>query len=117
MFLTILIGIVGFLLRPIFLTFSLDNTFLIFLAGAFTVLFIYYLSVSVSLKQHNWKNALSLVIGIIIVYSIIYYGEYDRTFYLGISGMIFSLALISLTFTGKAKKWFLSSKSLTNGIK
>ncbi|MGF1587049.1 MAG: hypothetical protein ACFCUM_17145 [Bacteroidales bacterium] len=112
--LTILIGIVGFLLRPIFLTFSLDSYYLNFLAGVFALLFIYFLSVSISPKQHNWKSAISLVVGVMIIYSIIYYGEYDRIFYTRIGGMIFSLALISLTLSKKAKKWFLPSKSLYN---
>jgi hypothetical protein len=114
--LTILIGIVGFLLRPIFLTFSLDIIYLGFLAGVFAILFIFYLSVSISPKQHNWKSAISLVVGVMIIYSIIYYGEYDRTFYMAVGGMLFSLALISLTLNKKAKKWFLPSKSLTNEI-
>lgn len=106
--LTIVIGIVGFLLRPTFLTFSLDNTYLNFLSGVVSVLFIYYLTVSISIKQHNWKNAIFMVVGVIIVYSIMYYGEYDRNFYLAITGMIFSLAIISLTFIEKIKNWFLS---------
>jgi uncharacterized membrane protein YvlD (DUF360 family) len=115
--LTMFIGIVAFLLRPIFLTFSLDIIYLGFLAGVFAMLFIFYLSVSISPKQHNWRSAISLVVGVMIINSIIYYGEYDRNFYMGIGGMIFSLALISLTLNRKAKKWFLSSKPLTNEIK
>ena len=105
--LTLAIGIAGFLLRPIFLTFSWDVVYLNFLSGVFGVLLIYYLSVSISIKQHRWQNALFLVIAIIIVYSIFSYGEYDRNFYLRIAGMLVSLAFISLTFVDKVENWFL----------
>lgn len=105
--LTLVIGIVGFLLRPIFLTFSWDTVYLNFLSGVFAVLLIYYLSVSISTKQHRWHNAIFLVIAIIIVYGIFSYKEWDRNFYLRIAGMLVSLAFISLTFIEKVENWFL----------
>jgi hypothetical protein len=115
--LTVLIGIGGLVLRLAFLKYSWDVAYLGFLAGVFSMLFIFYLSVSISVKQHNWRNGLSLVCGALIVYSIIHYEDYDKNFYTEVGGMIFSLALISLTLNVKARKWFLSSKSLASDKK
>lgn len=104
---SIILAIVSFGLRPLFLKFSFDLLYLNFLSGLFAIPIVYFLIVSISIRQHQWQSALLLVIGVILIHTIIYHGEYDNIFFIRILGMGFSLLLIGITFIKKVENWFL----------
>jgi hypothetical protein len=107
--LTIVVGILAFFSRFIVINYSLDLTYLHLISPIFTILFIYFITVSFSKKQHNINNALNLVLGVILFKLILYYGEYDKHFVLRIIGLLVGLIIICITLVGKINRWLIGN--------
>jgi hypothetical protein len=105
--LTVIFGFLALFTRVIVINFSLDLIYLHLISPIFTTLFIYFLTVSFSKKQHHLYNALKLVIGIILFKIIIYYGEYDDYFILRIIGLLIGLIILCITYIDKINRWLI----------
>jgi hypothetical protein len=106
--LTIIIALLFFLFRAIALNLSLDYKYLHLISTLFIILFVYYLTISFSEREHKWRTALILVIGVLIFNIISALVEYNDLFIIRILGLLFSMLFISITYVDRIKKWFFS---------
>ncbi len=105
--LTLILGLILILLRISIVNFNLDEVYVNLLPPFFVIPFIYFFTVSFSKKQHRWQYALQLVLGLMLVKFLVYYGKYDELFIIRTIGSIASLLLISISYIDKIEKWLI----------
>jgi hypothetical protein len=102
--LTLTIGLLSYIIRTMIIKFSLGEIYLHLSAGLFVIIIVYFSSVSLSITRHHWRNALFLLLGIIIFRVILYYGVYDEFFVYGIIGLLMGYLILILTYIKKVNR-------------
>ncbi len=103
----LLFSLLTIITRLLFITEGFDLRCLAFFSGLFVIPLIYYLLLSFSFIKHRLHGVIILIGISVLLQLILYYDFYDNYLYYRIAGFVFSIVLISITFFGKLKKWFL----------